>query len=100
MSTSTPIRRQERPERVPSEADSRGVNFNQITTGAEPLSATTLEVYSWATWYKNLPPSPPLSRSAKLARRQAERRRMEAAGNDILKWNNGAFGVRKGLRRL
>ena len=100
MSMSTPIRRQERPERVPSKAESRSVNFNQTTTGIEPLYATTSEVYSWATWYKNLPPSPPLSRSAKLARRQAEKRRMEAAGNDILKWNSGAFGVRKGMRRL
>jgi ubiquitin-conjugating enzyme E2 S len=60
---------------------------------------TSSEIYPWITWYRNLP-SPPESRAEKLAREEAERRRMAAAGGDIRKWNSGAFGVRKGIRRL
>lgn len=58
------------------------------------------DVKSWVTWYTRLPPSPLQTRSAKLAREKADRRRMEAAGHDIKKWNSGAFGVRKGMWRL
>ena len=104
MSTLTPVRRHDRLGRVQTKNETRGASIDQTaddaTNRSAPLSITTSEAYSWATWYKNLPPSPPLSRSAKLARRQAERRRMEAAGSDMIKWNSGAFGVRIGIRRL
>lgn len=72
---------------------------NQARNSSES-DPTTSEIYSWISWYRNLPPSPPESRAEKLVREEAERRRMRAAGGDIRKWNSGVFGVKKGIRRL
>ena len=69
------------------------------TSTSSPVD-TSSDVHSWVTWYMRLASSPPQTRNARLARDEADRRRMEAAGHDIKKWNSGAFGVRKGMWRL
>ncbi len=74
-------------------------NAASTSTSSSPVD-TDSDVHSWVTWYTRLAPSPPQTRSERLASEKADRRRMEAAGHDIEKWNSGAFGVRKGMWRL
>ena len=75
---------------------------SSVVTETSTSSVVDLDsdVHSWVTWYTRLATSPLQTRSARLANEKAEKRRMEAVGYDIEKWNSGAFGVRKGMWRL
>lgn len=91
ISPPTPVVRRERSLSSPI------VNAEQNNGESDHISS---EIYPWISWYRSIPPSPPESRAEKLAGEEAESLRMAAAGGDIGKWNSGAFGVRKGIRRL
>lgn len=99
ISPPAPIVRQEQRQPPPVWNLGNVARPQQHSIESEPETAG-LEIYSWITWYKNIPPSPPESQTTMHAREQASELMMKAAGDNIAKFNSGAFGVRKGIRRL